>query len=76
MKILQSSTFDELGWLQVKLGVAPGSSACVEVSQMISSTVGLVFAPATSGDDAFPLDHVRFSHGLSIVFPSVDVKTV
>ena len=76
MKILQSSTFDELGWLHVKLGVAPGSKACVEVSQMISSTTGLVFVPATSGDDAFPLDHVRFSHGLSFAIPSVDEKIV
>ena len=43
---------------------------------MISSTVGLVFVPATSGEDAFPLDHVRFSHGLSLADPSVDEKMV
>ena len=76
MKILQSSTFDALGWLHAKVGVAPGSNACVEVSQMISSIVGLVFVPATSGDDAFPLDQVRFSHGLSLASPSVDEKMV
>ena len=60
----------------MKVGVAPGSNACVEVSQMISSIVGLVFVPATSGDDAFPLDQVRFSHGLSLAVPSVDEKMV
>ena len=43
---------------------------------MISSIVGLVFVPATSGEDAFPLDHVRFSHGLSLAEPSVDEKMV
>ena len=43
---------------------------------MISSIVGLVFVPATSGDDAFPLDQVRFSHGLSLASPSVDEKIV
>ena len=60
----------------MKLGVAPGNNAWVDVSQIISSIVGLVFVPATSGEDALPVAQVRFSQGRSLAPPSVDVNTV
>ena len=48
----------------------------MDVSQVISSFAGYEFTPATSGVDAFPTLHVRFSHGLLFELPSLDVNVV
>ena len=76
MNSLQSSTFEGLECVHVRLGLLPGSNACVDVSQIIWLGVGLVLVPALSGDEALPVVQVMFSHGLSLLVPSVVVNIV